>query len=130
MEQVGGVVPPQFLRQQLQQPVGCRLLHLFVRGAKGWVVIFDGGGQVTGQNFRGIVVKRQQNNLARVDVTAEVLVLEERQGVRQDGHHVGVLLDVLRLRVAHERPALDVAHPSQQGIKMTVHGRPPFSLLQ
>ena len=88
MEQVGGVVPPQFLRQQLQQPVGCRLLHLFVRGAKGWVVIFDGGGQVTGQNFRGIVVKRQQNSLARVDVTAEVLVLEERQGVRQDGHHV------------------------------------------
>ena len=67
------------------------------------------------------MVEGQHGGVLRVQITAEEVPADDRQRVGQDGHHVGVLLNVLLEGVAHETPAADVAHPGDQGEKVMGH---------
>ena len=64
-----------------------------------------GGGHVAGEDLAGVVIQCRHRHRPRVHLTAEIAVLDDGQGVSQDGHLVGVLLDILRLGVAHEPPS-------------------------
>ena len=72
------------------------------------------------------MVQRRHRHGAGVQAAAELLVADHRQSVGQDGHHVGVLLNIFRIGVAHEAPAVNVPHPGNHGEKVVGHGPAPF----
>ena len=85
------------------------------------VVIFDGRGQVAGQDLRCVVEQRRRRAAIRVCRFVQNVALDERKPVRQHGDHVAVLLNVFFKRVAHQTPAADVAHPGDEGEKAVLH---------
>ena len=74
-------------------------------------VVLDRGGQVTGYDFRRVVVQAQHRRAVRVQLAPVAHVANLAQGMRDHGHAQRVLRYVLGLGVAHERPALYVPHP-------------------
>ena len=62
------------------------------------------------------------------ELDLDILVLDHGQGVGQHCHLVGVLLNILRLGVAHQPPPGDVPHPGGHGEKVVGHRTPPPSL--
>ena len=99
-------------------------LYRLVGGLDVRVVVLDGGGHIAGKDLTGVVIQGRHRHHARVGLPAEALVLNDGQGMGQHCHHVGVLLDVLRVGVAHQAPAADVAHPGDHGEEMIGHGAP------
>ena len=100
-------------------------LHGLVGAAEGGAGILDGGGQVAGEDLRRVVVQGHGGHPAGVDGPAELVPADHRQGMGQHGHHVGVLLHVLRHGASHEAPAADVLHAGDVGEKRVGHGAPP-----
>ena len=112
---VGGA---QLRGQHAQQLFLRHLLHGLVRLTDGGVVVFDRGGHVAGEDLPGVVVQRGHGHRTGVHLSAEFLVAQHRQRVRQHRHLMAVLLDVLGIAVAHQRPALDEAHTVDIGEKV------------
>ena len=114
------------LRREHGREPGCGVgFHGLVGGLDGVVGVLYRGRKVPGEDLRGVVVQRHGGHVTGVDGPAELVPADHRQGVGQDGHHVGVLLDVLRVGVAHEAPAADVAHPRDVGKKGMRHSKLP-----
>ena len=93
-----------------------------------WTPVLDGGigvlhrgGKVHCENLRRVVVEGHGGHVAGVHGPPELVPADDRQGVGQNGHHVGVLLDVLRDGAAHEAPPADVFHPGDVGEKGVGH---------
>ena len=84
-------------------------------------MIFDGGGQVAGQNLRAIVV--QGHGCALVGVAGDMVHVpaDNAQGVGDHRRHMAVLLNVLRQGIAHQAPAPDVAHAGYIGKEIVTH---------
>ena len=112
---VGGT---QVLRQHGQELVLRHLLHGLVGLADTGIVILDRGGHIAGEDLAGVVVQRRHGHSADVHLAAEALIPQHRQRVGQHRCLVAVLLDILRVAVPHERPALDEAHTVDIGEKV------------
>ena len=59
-------------------------------------------------------------------MSAELFIVDNGQSVGQNGHHVGMLLDILGIGVAHESPAVNVPHAGDHGKKVIGHSPAPF----
>ena len=112
---VGGA---QLRGQHVQQLFLRHLLHGLVRLTDGGVVIFNGCGHVAGEDLPRVVVQRRCSHRTGIHLPAEKLVPYHRQRVGQHRRLVAVLLDVLGIAVAHQRPALDEAHTVDIGEKV------------
>ena len=66
------------------------------------------------------MIQGGHRHLAGIDHAAVVPVLDDSQGVGQHRHHVGMLLNILLGCIAHQRPAVDVPHPGDEGEKGVV----------
>ena len=121
-----GVAGTQLGGEHIQQTVARNALHLFVGGFDVRIVVFDGRGQVAGQDLRSVVVQRRHGAAVRVGGgEVQNVPADQRQSMGQHRGHVAVLGNVFGKGVAHERPALDEAHPGDIGKKVTSHLTPP-----
>ena len=111
----------QLLGQQAEELFAAHGLDLLIGVLDVGVVIFDGRGQVAGQDLRCVVEQRRRRAAIRVCRFVQNVALDERKPVRQHGDHVAVLLNVFFKRVAHQTPAADVAHPGDEGEKAVLH---------
>ena len=66
------------------------------------------------------MVKRRHRHLSLIYAAVKELVADHRQRVSQHRRHMAVLLNVFRVAVAHQRPAVDEPHPADIGKKVIV----------
>ena len=117
----------QAFRKHPEKTVCRGVLDGFIGGADLRVVVFDGGGQVAGDDLRRIVKERRRRDLAGIDLAAKVLPADEGQRVGRDRRVEAVLREIFLNAVAHEAPAGDVPHPGHHGKKAVFpHDLRPF----
>ena len=108
------------------QPLGGVGLHRLVSGLDGGIGVLHRGGKVPCENLRRVVVEGHGGHPARVHRSPKLVPPDDRQGVGQHGHHVGVLLDIFLHGVAHQAPADNIAHAGDVGEKRMGHGKLPW----
>lgn len=117
-----GIAVPQLRGEHIQQPVAGDLLHLLVGVLDIGVIVFDGGGQIAGQDLGGVMVQCRHGAPVRIrGGQLQNVPPDQSQGVGQDGHLMAVFGDVFGKGVAHQSPAGDVAHPPHEGVKFIGH---------
>ena len=123
LQHIMGVAGTQLGREHVQQTVARNALHLFVGGFDVRIVVFDGRGQVAGQDLRSVVVQRRHGAAVGVGGgEVQNVPADQRQSMGQHRGHVAVLGNVFGKGVAHQTPAGYVAHTAHQGVKFICHG--------
>lgn len=120
-----GIGLAQLRRQHAEQLLHGQILHRVVGRHDLRVVILDRCRQVAREDLRRIVIQRR--SCERVDVArlVENVAPDDAERVRQHGHHVAVLLNVLGQGVAHQAPARDIAHARNERKEVGIHGLSP-----
>ena len=86
------------------------------------IEMLDRGRHVAGKDLAGVMEDAAERDPARVQVAVEPGIANHGQGMGDHRHVQGVLLDVLRHRVAHQPPAADVTHAGKEGEEVVLFG--------
>ena len=84
-------------------------------------MVLDGCGQITGENLAAIVIEGGSGTLVRITGHVEYIPADDAQRMGQHCNHVAVLLNILGQRIAHQAPALDIAHTGNVRKKIIAH---------
>ena len=82
------------------------------------IVILYGCGKIARKHLGGLMIERHGSNAVSIKLSAEHLVLNERQSVGYLSHLRTVLGDVLLTHRLHEAPTLDELHSCHVGKKV------------
>ncbi len=124
-----GIAVPKGYWEHGEKPVPRNMLHLLVGVLDAGIVVFDGGGQIAGENFRGVMVESCHGAAVRIrGGKFQNVPADQGQGVGEHRYLVTMLGDVFRKGIAHQPPAGDVAHPPHQGVKFIGHKGSPSIL--
>ena len=109
----------QLRRQQIHHGKGAFPFHGFVGGAQGFVLVFDRGRHIAGQNFRRIVVQRRGGHGVGADIGPGVGDVPGDQAKRmgQQGGIRRVLTQAFLPHAAHQRPPRNILHAPQKSVK-------------
>jgi hypothetical protein len=107
------VISLQIRGHHVEQPACRRGLDGLVRRLDLWIEVLHRRRKAARENFARIVIEREKRRAFGVDASLEQTVSNHGQRMGHHGHPQAALLNVLGVRVVHQAPAPDEAHPRE-----------------